>query len=223
MPSSEAILAAASTIANEWRAVAIAWHLVLTVVLAAIVGGWRPSNRGAAYALSVPFLSVSCAAWVRGNPFNGSVFAVLFLLLFALGRRASKNRVRFGATIVVIPGAILVAFGAGYPHFLEADHWITYAYAAPLGVLPCPTLLAVIGATLVFGLLESARWSLTLVIAGLVYGAVGVLALGVQLDYVLLAGTLVLLGALTSLDSSSNSRQSASTLNRDPAAARGMP
>ena len=77
---------------------------------------------------------------------------------------------------------------------------MTYGYAAPLGVLPCPTLSAVIGATLILGLLGSAVWSITLAVAGLVYGAVGVFVFGVQLDYVLLAGALGLTGALRRVD-----------------------
>jgi hypothetical protein len=104
-----------------------------------------------------------------------------------------------------------VAFGSGYPHFLETNHWITYGYAAPLGVLPCPTLSAVIGATLLLGALGSAAWSISLGIGGLLYGAVGVFVLGVQLDYVLMAGALVLLGAVTSFNAPSSSSQSTSS------------
>ena len=43
---------------------------------------------------------------------------------------------------------------------------------------------------------DSVAWSITLAAAGLVYGAVGVFVLGVQLDYALLAGALVLVCAL---------------------------
>jgi hypothetical protein len=223
MPSSEAILVGATSIANDWRAVAIAWHAVLAVVLAAIFRGWRPSNRGTAYALSAPFLSVSAAAWVGGNPVNGTVFAALFLVLLALCRRLSNGPVRFAAPVFAVPGAMLVAFGSAYPHFLETNSWITYAYAAPLGVLPCPTLSAVIGATLLFGLIGSPTWCRALVIAGLAYGVGGVFGLGVQLDYGLLAGALVLLGALVSFTSFSTSRQPVSTVNTSSAASRGVP
>jgi hypothetical protein len=118
---------------------------------------------------------------------------------------------------------MLIAFGWGYPHFLETDRWMTYAYAAPLGVLPCPTLSALIGATLILGLLGSAVWSITLAAAGLVYGTVGVFVLGVQLDYVLLAGTLVLVGALGAFTSPLGSGQTTSALNRNKATGRGMP
>ena len=165
--------------------------------MTAFLRGWRPSNRVAGSVLSAPFLSVSAAAWFWGNPFNGTPFAALSVLLLALASRLSKDPVRFGAPILATLGAMLVAFGWGYPHFLETDRWMTYAYAAPLGVLPCPTLSAVIGPTLILGLLGSAGWSFTLAAAGLMYGTLGVFVLGVQLDYVLLAGTLVLVGALS--------------------------
>jgi hypothetical protein len=93
------------------------------------------------------------------------------------------------------PGAALVAFGWTYPHFLPGHHWTVYTYAAPFGLLPCPTLAAVIGLTLVVGMLRSKAWSLTLAAAGFAYGAMGVFSLNVTLDYGLLAGA-TLLGAV---------------------------
>ena len=162
-----------------------------------------PTSRRSSAVATKPWPAVTwriCpAAWVWGNPFNGTVFSALFLFLFALASRLSKDPVHFGTPILAIPGAMLVAFGWAYPHFLETDRWTTYAYAAPLGVLPCPTLSAVIGATLIFRLLGSATWSITLVAAGFVYGAIGVFILAVRLDYVLLGGALVLVGALRTL------------------------
>ena len=222
MPSSEAILVGATTIANEWRIVAVAWHVALAVALAAIFSGWRPSNRHTGYVLAASFLSVSAAAWVGGNPFNGSVFAALFIILLWLGKRLSEKPVPLARPIVAVPGAMLIAFGSGYPHFLETDSWIAYTYAAPLGLLPCPTLSAVIGATLLFGLLGSAAWSIALIIAGLLYGTVGVFVLGMELDYVLLVGTLALLCVLTSSSLSSESRQASSIPTSQKAATRGM-
>ena len=222
MPSADAILASASTIANEGRAVAVLWHGVLAVLLTAFFGGWRPSTRVAAYVLAAPLLSVSAAAWVWDNPFNGTVFAALFLFVLRVASRLSNDPVRFGSPILATIGVMLVAFGWGYPHFVATDHWLTYAYAAPLGVLPCPTLSAVIGATLIFGLLGSVAWSITLAVAGLVYGVVGVFVLGVQLDYALLAGGLVLVCALRRCAPPLRVDHAASTSNTNEAPARGL-
>jgi hypothetical protein len=193
MPSSDTILNGLTTIANAWRTVAIAWHLALVVTLLAVLMGWRPSTRVAGYLLSSPILSVSAAAWAHDNAFSGAVFVALFLVLVALASRLSPAPVHFVTPSLGIPGVLLVAFGWGYPHFLETDRWTSYAYAAPFGLLPCPTLSAVIGVTLALGALGSRAWAFTLGAAALVYGAIGAFVLGVTLDYVLLAGAVVLL------------------------------
>jgi hypothetical protein len=78
---------------------------------------------------------------------------------------------------------LLFAFGWGYPHFLDAKQWTAYLYAAPLGLLPCPTLSTVIGLTLMLGIFRSKPWSITLAVAAFVYGAVGVFVLRVSLGY----------------------------------------
>jgi hypothetical protein len=98
----------------------------------------------------------------------------------------------------LVAGAALVAFGWMYPHFVETDTWVTYTYAAPFGILPCPTLSVVIGMTLMFAG-HSARWSAPLVVAGAVYGLIGVFSLHVALDVWLLVGA-TLLGGTVAVD-----------------------
>jgi len=203
MPSPETILNLAATTANQYRTIAIGWHVLFGMLLLALLGGWRPSNRSAGYLLAAPFLSVSTLAWMSGNPFNGATFAVLALTLMGLASRLSKERARLASSAVLLPGAFLIAFGWTYPHFLQTDHWPTYLYAAPFGLLPCPTLSAVIGLTLILGMLRSRAWSVTLATAGLIYGVMGVFGLGVTLDYGLLGGAVLLAvvaGALKSRD-----------------------
>lgn len=192
MPSPDAILGGLTAIANQWRELAIGWHVVFGAALAALAFGWRPSIHLAGYALVIPLLSVSAAAWASGNPFNGSTFVLFAVALLIVVTGLSDERVRVAPAVFAVPGLLLVAFGWSYPHFVEAGSWAAYAYAAPLGVLPCPTLAAVIGLTLIFRGLESTAWSVTLAAAGFVYGAIGALRLGVTLDYGLLAGAAIL-------------------------------
>jgi len=195
MPSAETILHSAAAIANGWRTLAIGWHALLETLVLALVIGWRPSNRVAGYLLTAPLISVSALAWTSGNPFNGATFAALALFLIGLATRLSTEPVNVGSPTRLLAGASLVGFGWIYPHFLMADHWTAYTYASPFGLLPCPTLSAVIGLTLVLGMLRSKPWSMTLAAAGFAYGAIGVFTLGVTLDYGLLAGATTL-GAL---------------------------
>jgi hypothetical protein len=133
MPSVETILNGAAATANEWRALAIGWHMFFGTLFIASVVGWRPSHRFAGDLLAAPVLSVSILAWASGNPFNGTAFAALALLLVGLARRLPTQPVSIAPFILLLPGVLLFAFGWGYPHFLDAKQWTAYLYAAPLG------------------------------------------------------------------------------------------
>jgi hypothetical protein len=102
--------------------------------------------------------------------------------------------VRAGRPWTAASGAALVAFAWVYPHFLDGPA-IVYLVAAPLGVIPCPTLIAITGLALLGDGLGSRAWSLVLAGAGLFYGVIGVLWLGVTIDVVLVAGSLLLVAA----------------------------
>jgi hypothetical protein len=156
MPQHEAITSAAATIAQGWWALAVVWHVFFgAVVLAAVK--WNMSQRTLGWLLAAPLASVSAMAWGAGNPFNGALFGVLSIALAILAARFPHERRRFASRPVFSAGLVLLAFGWVYPHFLEPSHWAEYGIAAPLGLLPCPTLAAVIGVSLMFGPLCSSE------------------------------------------------------------------
>jgi hypothetical protein len=191
MPPPDVILAGLQKIANDWYPVAIGWHVGLAVLLFTRLAGSRPSPRLLGLLLSAPLVSVSVFASIAGNPFNAAVFGTLAIVLAAIALRSAN--VRPSAT-PIMPGSglLLIAFGWVYPHFLAIDRWTMYLSAAPLGLIPCPTLSAVIGVTLLAGLARWSAWRLVLGGAGIAYGAFGAVRLGVTIDYVLLAGAIVL-------------------------------
>ncbi len=195
MPSPREILDGLTAIANESRSAAIGWHVLLAMLLLKIADRRRPSNQMVAILLVLPLISVSVLAWASGNPFNGIVFAVLSVALAAVGARLSTDPVRLAPAALALPGSLLVAFAACYPHFVHAESWTAYLYASPLGLVPCPTLAAIAGLALLLNLLESRIWSAIVAAAGVFYGAVGVMRLDVRIDAALLAGAL-LLGAV---------------------------
>jgi hypothetical protein len=188
MPSSAAILEGLTTVANDWRWLAIAWHLLLGMFLLRLATGWRPSERLAGILLTLPLVSVAALAWVSGNPFNGALFSAVSVALFGFASLLPANAVRIGSSRSVIAGALLVAFGWLYPHFLQTDSWVPYLYAAPLGLLPCPTLAAIIGMSLLFDSLRSRLWPVLISATAVVYGLIGAFGLGVEIDLVLIAG-----------------------------------
>lgn len=192
MPTSQQVLDGLTTIANDWRSIATAWHVLLAALLLGLYQGWRPSTHLIRPMLVLPLACVSALAWASGNSFNGGVFTALTLTLGALSLSRSNKPVRLGSPRIVMVGVGLVVFGWTYPHFVTADSWSTPLYAAPLGLIPCPTLSAVVGLSLMLNGLGSRAWSSVLSAAGIAYGMLGFFWLDVAIDIVLVAGAGVL-------------------------------
>ena len=192
MPSADQILAGLRQIANTWQPLAIFWHVYGAVFAGALLAGRGPSRRIGGMLLVLPVLSVSVVAWLSSNPFNGTMFAFIAVLLTLVSRRLPRETVHAGPPWTRIAGILMVIFGLVYPHFLETPTFAAYLYAAPTGLIPCPTLSLLIGLCLLMDGVCSMALPLTLGAAGMFYGATGVLQLGVSLDWVLLVGAVVI-------------------------------
>src|SRR6185436_16836025 len=112
MPSPETILTGLAAIANDWRWLAIAWHVWVAVLVVLLVGGWRPSVRTAWRLLIAPLISVAVLAWRSGNPFNGAMFIGLAVALALESFRVPDEPVRSASPAWIARGAALVVFGA---------------------------------------------------------------------------------------------------------------
>jgi len=196
MPTTTAILESLSTIANAWRWLAVLAHAALLLIL---IARRRWSERAVAYWLTLPLISVSLLAWWAGNPFNGLVFLLLVLSAARIATTMRTDQIRLERSrIDRTVGLGLIVFGWVYPHFLVAGTWASYLCASPLALIPCPTLAIVAGFSLLLSL-DSRAWNLLIAAAGLVYGIVGVAALGVSVDGLLIAGSVALLAKVVRL------------------------
>lgn len=193
MPDVMRILLGLKILSRQFFPLAVIWHILFLIGIIALVAGWRPTRRQAGVVLTLPILSVSVLALITANIFNGLLFAVLFLVLVTLSARMPEEKVTTGWNIFALSGAIMIALGWFYPHFLPVKSLVPYLYGAPTGIVPCPTLAIVIGFTLLFNALKSKAWSLVLGFFGLFYGLFGAIRLGVSLDYGLVAGSLILI------------------------------
>jgi len=193
MPTTFEILEGLASIVRDFGIAAIIWHIIFAFVVVLIIAGWRPSRKFAATALAVPLLSVSVFAWIKSNFFNGLLFFLFAALLAIIGLRLPDEKVKGSPAWSTIVGILLVTFGWIYPHFLAPGSWLEYLYAAPTGLIPCPTLSIIIGFALLANGFSSRSWSITLVIIGVFYGLFGAIRLNVHIDFVLLAGALILL------------------------------
>lgn len=195
MPAAPDILQGLTALANRWETIAVAWHVVFVAGLLVFDAGWRPARRLLAGLLLLPLSSVSVLAWQSGNAVNGTLFAVLVAGLgFSVGAMARERIELLQPGMTSIVGAALLLLGVVYPHFVDSASWIDYLASAPLGVVPCPTLLAVGGVTLLSSLHRERRWMLTLGTFAIMYGVLGAVYLGVLLDLALVAGGLVMVG-----------------------------
>jgi hypothetical protein len=192
MPTPSGILDNLTTIANQALALAVVWHVLAGGVIAVVFLGWRPSARLAALLMAAPAMTVSALAFASGNLFNGAAFAVLVLLLLTLASRAGAGRVQGGDGWATWIGGALVAYALVYPHFLGSHSAALYLVAAPVGLLPCPTLSLMIGFTLLAGEGLTDGWRTTLFAFGVFYALFGIVRLGVWLDAGLLIGAVTL-------------------------------
>jgi hypothetical protein len=192
MPTPEQILDGLTKIANEWQWLAVVWHVYFAFLLGGLLLGVRPSKQVAGILLGLPLLSVSALAWATANPFNGALFAIVGIGLIAVPFKLPPERVQMASPWITAVGLLLFLFGWVYPHFLETTSFVPYLFAAPTGLIPCPTLSIVIGLSLMVEGLNSRLWSLMLGAAGVFYGLFGALRLGVTIDLVLLFGALLL-------------------------------
>lgn len=187
MPTPEQILTSNTAIAHDGLMIAFLWHVALMLAFLAALYGWRPKPRTEALLIATLPASVAGFAFAYGNPFNAAAFIALTVGLVAFAVRDRR------AAILDVPrwsrtsGAAMLGFGWVYPHFLDGSAF-TYLYAAPVGLLPCPTLAVAIGLALYTGGAGRRTWQLLLATAGLFYGVYGVARLGVWLDIGLIAG-----------------------------------
>ena len=193
MPDPTVILASSRELANEWRALALGWHVVFAVVLVALAIGWEPRKRALAALTLLPFLTVMNLAWRSGNAFTALVLLACTAALAVVASQFGDERVSPGSRIELALGKLLILTGWVYPHFLDGGSWTRYLYEAPLGVVPCATLAFAAGISIAAGGFASRGWSLIMAAATAYYGLVGVLVLGVTLDLVLVAAAVALL------------------------------
>ena len=193
MPTPEEILNGLTLAANNYIWVSIAWHIVILGIIIILVSGRTFNTKHISAGLAIFLLSVGMIAVLVSNPFNAIMFTLAALLFGIFTLQFRPVQVGLSWDLVSIAGLIFLIFGFIYPHFLESRSWISYLYASPMGLIPCPTLSAFIGITLMLKGFGSKKFMLSASLIGLFYGIFGVLRLKVYLDVVLIAGALFML------------------------------
>lgn len=195
MPERADILAGLTEIAVASIAVAVVWHAVLAALAVAFAWGRRPSNRAFGWLVAALPVSVSTLAALHASPFNAVVMGVTGAGLAAGAMRLSTESVRIASGWEAWLGTAMLCYAWVYPHFLEGHPPALYLVAAPVGVVPCPSLAAATGLALLARSLDARWWSIALASVGTFYALFGIFRLGVLLDVGLLVGALGVLVA----------------------------
>lgn len=189
MPTAEAITRVLAAMGTELAWLAIAWHVAIALASIALLRGWRPSPRISCVLLSAPIMSVAVASFVYGNVFNAISFGLLAFVLAVLGEGLTHRHLERGPAWSMWTGIALIAFGLLYPHFVEGP-WPRVLAAAPVGVVPCPTIAFVAGAVILAGGFGSRVIPSVLAVWVAFYAWFGISQLGVTLDLGLLVALL---------------------------------
>lgn len=178
-------------VSNDQIAVNVAIHVIVLVAVLTVVFTRRAAVRRVVVGGTVLTLLVSvlATALVNGNPFHLVAFALLSGVagyeLLANGQGHAVPR--WSGTTVVSAGLIIT--GLWYPEFVEASP-AALMLLSPLGRVPCPTLLVVLG---LLGLVRqhvSRPYYAVVASVGLLFGIIGTVVLGVYLDAALLLAAL---------------------------------
>jgi hypothetical protein len=121
MPNASEILEGLANIAESQRALAVLWHVYVGLFVAFALFGYRVHDRLVGALLIPPLASVSVLAWIHGNPFNGTAFAALSIILIALLWKSRTSAVERAHRAWLLLGFSLVAFGWTYPHYWSAS------------------------------------------------------------------------------------------------------
>jgi hypothetical protein len=192
MPTPEEILNGLALAASKYTMISIFWHIILLAFLILLFSGRKFNQKIVAAGMAILLLSVGIIAVLVSNPFNAIMFALAALIFGIIYLRFKPVQIGLKWDVFSVAGLAMVLFGFVYPHFLDGAPFYQYLYSSPLGLIPCPTLSAFIGFTLMLHGFDSKKWMLVAALLGLFYGIFGVLRLKVYLDLVLIGGALFL-------------------------------
>jgi hypothetical protein len=180
---------------NDFKGLSLFNHLLLILIIS---GGvfWK-KGRNILFALFMIHLSIGVfiSAFKHNIPSNYFYFPVLAGLI---GYASITQRLRFGFNALSfqdkIIGSIALLGGFWYLALVESPVWINALMYSPVGVVNCPTMLALCG-FLIFNSEHRYRFRFLeyFVICGaLFFGGLGLLTMHVYFDVILVVVALVM-------------------------------
>jgi hypothetical protein len=190
MPTANEILLSLQFLANKYVEMSIAWHVIIVFVIILAIYNKKINTKLYLGICGFLFLSVSLMAAIVMNPFNFLFFLLLAIVFLRKSLLQVHSHLHFKRqTVSKVFAYLLILSGLIYPHFLGPEI-LVYFMAAPVGIIPCPTLLVTSGLTLLFTI-PDIKLNYFLIPANVFYGAIGVFFLAVTLDIILLLAAII--------------------------------
>lgn len=174
-------------VANQDMTLNLVMHLIVLTALLALFLVKNASARRMVFEASIWVLlvSVTIRGIGYGNPFHAVTFGLLGIVAF-VHLILNQDEVKPGDNrLQTAVSFLFILCGLWYPEFVNKEGAAMLLFS-PVGVIPSPTLLAVLGLnTLVYRGSGRLQYGFT-ILMGLVYGIIGTFILKVHLDIMLL-------------------------------------
>jgi len=160
-------------------------HLVvITIMINILFNKNIKTNRYIIYGgILTLYLSVMIQAIIYGNPFHFITF--LFLVIAAIYQLiVNKEPVKVKFDVWSYLAFIFIIIGFIYPEFIKKD-LLHLLFTSPVGVIPCPTLLTVLGLLMLLNNNKQKFLFISTVVMASIYGMIGVFVLKVYIDIAL--------------------------------------
>lgn len=125
--------------------------------------------------------SVVINAIMGGNPFHIVTFATLAVAVLVALIKDKKQIELPQKKMIIIISFVFIIMGLWYPEFVAVNS-IQSFFASPLGIVPCPTLITILGImNLCYPKVKKTQFIIANIL-GVIYGFIGTFKFGVIFD-----------------------------------------
>lgn len=190
--NSEKIVAYLSFISNRNLIVNVFLHIAVFALLSLIFLSKNNKIRKYAINTSVIMLtgSVIINAILGRSIFHIITFGILLIAGLYGAKKMNNDFCKGSMDINTIIALIFIIIGVWYPEFVKCNNVFSYFIFSPMGIVPCPTLITILGMLNLFVKSINKKQFITTIIIAIVYGIIGTFIFKVYFDMWLIAAVI---------------------------------
>lgn len=194
----ETMLSYLTEVSNKYLPLNLGCHLLIYVSIALYFLFMKGNHHKIAklirnISVIILMVTVTFIAIQNGNPFHTITFVITIILTvifqFVMPKKKldseKKSPNKTVKNVIMLSTAVILFIGIFYPEFTNVSLPKFLLYA-PVGIVPCPTLLTVLGFTNLTANIRDKYVLITLACMASVYGIIGVFVFHIYFDITLL-------------------------------------